>query len=63
MNFTNDWIAHVLAHDYGFHPADGGKFEPDDKIFDERCFRIAHLVDATNVLILFNPVELKPDED
>lgn len=62
MSFTNDWIAHVIAFDYGFYPIDIGKYEPSNNIFDNRWIRLARQFDGTNVLILFNPVELEPDE-
>lgn len=61
MSQTNDWIAHVIAFDYGFHPHENGKYEPGADTFNDRWIRIAHLFDATNVLILFDQFELVPD--
>lgn len=72
--FTDDWIARVLAVDYGFCPAriispskkhllDSGKFEPDRKTFENRCFVLAHWKDHTNVIIQFDPLALEPVTD
>lgn len=73
-NFTDDWIAHILAIDYNFLPpvkchATGGsqivegKFEPDHKTFENRCFVLAHWYDHTNVIIQFDPFALEPTTD
>ncbi len=60
--FTDDWINHVIAFDYGFYPVEPAKYEPSDNVFDNRWIRLARQFDGTNALILFNPFELEPDE-
>lgn len=62
MGYTNDFIAHVITYDYGFYPIESTKFEPDSKLFDDRCFLFANVSNDLKTLVKFDPFGLVPDE-
>lgn len=61
MEFIDDWIAHVIAYDYGFWPIDNHKFEPDEIDFSDRCFLFADGKNELKCLIKFDPYQLVPN--
>lgn len=54
-----DWIAYVIMKDYGFYPMSDSKYEPDSKLFEDRCFLFANVSNDLKCLIQFDPFELE----
>ena len=72
MNIQNDHEAYILAKTYNLCPPqepvpngdidlNHGKYEPDNREGEaERWMILAQTLDATNILIAYEPAELPP---
>lgn len=56
---SENWMSYIIMQDYSFYPLEDTKFEPDNKLFENRCFFFANVSNDLKCLIQFNPFELE----